>query len=349
MKNWLTRILTISVSAALVLSVASQANAARKAGLLDSNLIKDATDVRVFPQSAVDYRNLVRFDLQGHETSSGLLLFGDDATTYGVTTTAGAGANLVNAIYAAGDLGVSLGVEMGGESSTPDGGDETGTSGMGVTLGVGYDMGDMEIGAGLVFANSSDVVGGEDGPSSSALGIGAVARSFADSGEGTQLGWFAGFGFASGSDTVGDDTSSDSAITLGAGYGPVYTTDKGTVAAYGSLDVETTSTTPAEGDGDSTMTITPGFHIAAEVWISDSLVARGATSYGWDMASGTDAAKTATSSKSSSYAWSTGLGWKAGNLQVDGVLGEGFLSNGPHFVSGAEGALFTQVSASYSF
>ena len=75
MKVWLNRFLAISLAAAFVLTVASQANADRRTGLHGNQLIKDVTDIATFPQAASNYKNLVRIDMGG---DNALFVVGDD-------------------------------------------------------------------------------------------------------------------------------------------------------------------------------------------------------------------------------------------------------------------------------
>jgi hypothetical protein len=77
----------VTTLAALLLA-APPALANRRASLHGNLLMEDPQDIYLFPQRALDYRNLVRFDM-GHEEpdgfpGDGLLLFGSDTFAMGI-------------------------------------------------------------------------------------------------------------------------------------------------------------------------------------------------------------------------------------------------------------------------
>ncbi|PIE20318.1 MAG: hypothetical protein CSA66_00775 [Proteobacteria bacterium] len=80
-----TRTLTLGLTATLVFALAANASASRRASLHGNVLLEDVTDVFVFPQLALDYRNLVRFSMGADSaTGDGQLIFGTDEMAFGV-------------------------------------------------------------------------------------------------------------------------------------------------------------------------------------------------------------------------------------------------------------------------
>lgn len=345
MKVWQNRFLAISLAAAFVLTVTSQANADRRTGLHGNQLIKDVTDIASFPQAAADYKNLVRIDMGGQNA---WFVVGDDSATYGVKATASNPNHptVLDMVYAmpmgADALGVGLSLGMGGVA--PKDGDAS--SDMAIGLDVGYTMSAMNLETSLsVDMNNTDDGTGDN--TTSAMNIGVNARGYHNLGESTDLGYMAAIGMDSNSTTAGgNDGPSSSALSVTLGAGPVYKMDKGQVAAYGTLNFESTTDSVPEQDDVSTSSLGfPGFLVSAEVNLTESLIWRGGASYGYS--SDTDAAETSTSS--GSYGWSSGLGYKWDKFQLDGAVDSGFYNRGPNFISGGQGDLFTHVTASYSF
>jgi hypothetical protein len=350
MKVWLNRFLAIGLAAAFILTVASQANAARYEGLHGNDLFKDVNDINTFPQAASNYKNLVRIDMLDE---SAWFVVGDDSATYGVKA-AGSDADhptVLDMIYSmpmgADSLGIGLSLGMGGTGPAKDS-DAADTSDMAIGLIIGYSMGAMNLDTALSVQMDSTSDGADKATTTSDMTIGVNARGYSSLGEGTDLGYLVSFEMANtGGDTAGEEGETTSAMDVTLGAGPVYKMDKGQVAAYGTLNYKGKTTSPA-GDGDDVATSElgfPGFLVSAEVWLSDSLVWRGGASYGYSM----DTKADESTSKSGSSGWSTGLGYKWDKFQIDGALDSGFYNRGPNFISGAEGDLFTHVSASYSF
>jgi len=352
MKVWLNRFLAISLAAAFVLTVTSQANADRRTGLHGNQLIKDVTDIATFPQAASSYKNLVRFDFGG---SNAWFVVGDDSATYAVQAAAsGADApTMVDMIYSmplgADALGIGLKLGMGGDKV-----DGEGSSNMNIGLDIGYTMSAMNLETALSVDMNTTDNGADPATTGSHMVIGLAARGYNNLGEATDLGYMVDFEMTTdGSDTDGTAGPSNSEMSAAVGAGPVYKMDKGQVAAYGVLGFQSTSE-KANDDADSADTsalILPGFLVSAEVWLSDSLVWRGGAGYAYAMTgTGSDNGDVdPTSSAAGDYSWSSGLGYKWDKFQLDGAVDSGFYNRGPNFISGASGDLFTHVTASYSF
>ena len=353
MKVWQNRFLAISLAAAFVLTVASQANADRRTGLHDNQLIKDVTDIATFPQAASNHKNLVRFDMGG---SNAWFVVGDDSATYAVQAAASddpGAPTMVDMIYSmplgADALGVGLKLGMGGDKV-----DGEGSSNMNIGLDVGYTMSAMNLETALSIDMHTTDNGADPATTGTTMVIGLDARGYNDLGEATKLGYLVDFDMATtGSDTDGTAGPSTSAMDVVVGAGPVYQMDKAQVAAYGTLGYSSTSD-KANDDADSADTsaiVLPGFLVSAEVWLSDSLVWRGGAGYSYAMTgTGSDNSDVdPTSSAAGDYSWSSGLGYKWDKFQLDGAVDSGFYNRGPNFISGASGDLFTHVTASYSF
>ena len=90
----------------------------------------------------------------------------------------------------------------------------------------------------------------------SAMNIGVNARGYHNLGESTDLGYMAAIGMDSNSTTAGgNDGPSSSALSVTLGAGPVYKMDKGQVAAYGTLNFESTTDSVPEQDDVSTSSL----------------------------------------------------------------------------------------------
>ncbi len=352
MKVWLNRFLAISLAAAFVLTVTSQANADRRTGLHGNALIKDVTDIATFPQAASSYKNLVRIDMGGENA---WFVVGDDSATYAVQAAAsGADApTMVDMIYSmplgADAVGVGLKLGMGGAKV-----DGEGSSNMNIGLDVGYTMSGMNLETALSVDMNSTDDGADTASTTNHMVIGLSARGYNNLGEATDLGYLVNFEMTNDTSAAGDDAGpSSSEMSAAVGAGPVYKMDKGQVAAYGMLGFQSTSE-KANDDADAAGTsalVLPGFLVSAEVWLSDNLVWRGGAGYAYAM-TGTsnenDDVKP-TSGAGGEYSWSSGLGYKWDKFQLDGAVDSGFYNRGPNFISGASGELFTHVTASYSF
>lgn len=172
-------LLCLGLSAALVLTLATNVNAARRSSLHGNLLLEDVTDVYAMPQLLLKYRNLMRVHVgSDFNTGDGLLIFGTDTMAFGVVahrsdnrspfgsllTPAVGSASLLQGAQGyelldafptphtivdllmslkmgeTASLGFRLGLANGGSSVSPDGGDSTGTSQTSLLLGAGYSL-----------------------------------------------------------------------------------------------------------------------------------------------------------------------------------------------------------------
>lgn len=143
-----------------------------------------------------------------------------------------------------------------------------------------------------------------------------------------------------------------------AGAGPVYELpDDTTIAAYGTLGFGRSSYNLNSGDEIITTTslMLPGFKLALEHSLADWMVFRtglGTRYYFTFQDREYDDANTPNVSDSAGFYefnWSVGLGFKAGNFELNGTLTTPLVTDGPAIISGRSGSMFSLLNASYKF
>lgn len=183
-------LLCLGLSAALVLTLATNVNAARRSALHGNLLLEDVTDVYAMPQLLLKYRNLMRVHVGSDlSTGDGLLIFGTDTMAFGIVAhrsdntspfgslmTPGAASpsllqgaqsypllgafpqphTIVDLLMSlklgeSASLGFRLGLANGGTSTSPDGGDSTGASQTSILVGAGYSLMGDSLRADLAF------------------------------------------------------------------------------------------------------------------------------------------------------------------------------------------------------
>ena len=111
--------------------------------------------------------------------------------------------------------------------------------------------------------------------------------------------------------------------------------------------------TDTDDDASSSMTIAvPGLELAAEYAVNDWLTLRGSAGYGWAVQmDSVEATKADTTSMTDGggLTWAVGAGANFGALSIDAHLQNGFLVNGPDFISGAGPGLAQTTSLTYKF
>ncbi len=200
--------------------------------------------------------------------------------------------------------------------------------------------------------------------------VGANVRGYSPMVDDLDLGFLADLHFET--DTWVDDPdqpddfieSRENQFALLGGAGPVYYIDETTIAGYGVLGY-TRSTSDANVNDDDVLstftsqTVLPGLHVAADIEVFEWLYFRSGIQYNFDIESGggdvdpddEDATRDSTFSRSQGdgFAWRTGIGVEVDRFTLDGVFQQGFIANGPDFLGGAGGGMFTMVSAAYRF
>lgn len=147
---------------------------------------------------------------------------------------------------------------------------------------------------------------------------------------------------------------------LEAGAGPVYELpDSTTVAAYGTVGFGVSGYEGQDGDESisSTGILLPGFKLALEHYLWEWLAFRTGLgsrfyfnsqnyNYTGDLESNPNQELGSTYYE---YYWSTGVGVKLGNFELNGTLQTPFVTSGPDFVGGQGPGLFSLLNASYKF
>ncbi|AWV90336.1 hypothetical protein [Bradymonas sediminis] len=239
----------------------------------------------------------------------------------------------------------------------------------------------------LNFSTMSVDVGDETPLSGTHIGVGLDTRGIYEMRGQMDFGFVGGLAFQNTGvdrDVAGTTTSSgEMAFAIQAGAGPVWQIDSKraapvegettaavseglgtTIAAYGILGYEMTSTDPddsQDNDGSGTYgVLLPGVQLAADIELFDWLYFRSGAQYRWAIAG--NSSETTDGDDTSSlrgpgatpagygdgFGWSTGLGVKVGDFTFDGTLANSFVLNGPNFIGGGSGFL-TTASAEYTW
>lgn len=148
-------------------------------------------------------------------------------------------------------------------------------------------------------------------------------------------------------------------LTLFGGAGPAYTIEDHTeLALYGIVGLTRDSTDTAADDNDvyahqwQTRFVLPGVHMAADIEVLDWLFFRSGLQYNYlAMRNGDNQAdgQSTQTMRTSEFGWRAGIGIETGQLSIDGVFQEGFVTGGPDFLGGQGGGMFTMLSANYEF
>ncbi|MBA2661555.1 MAG: hypothetical protein H0U74_04625 [Bradymonadaceae bacterium] len=272
----------------------------------------------------------------------------------------------------AGLLGVRLAFGNGGNSLTPADPDigSSESSQTFVRTDLGFSLRGnfrLDMALHLIF-NGASVTAGDPVFDGSVFELGLTARAFMPLAAGVDLGILGDVVFDTarvtnygGLPSEDFDTTANS-FGLLAGAGPVYTIDGvTTLAGYAVLGVLTTSGVPNTEADDNAYTeystssiIIPGFHVAADIYLTEWLYFRSGMQYMFARNSRSDLVPPdgntqQTTSRVSDFGWRAGLGLQLGNFALDGALQHGFLTAGPNFLGGQSPGLFSSVAASYRF
>lgn len=277
--------------------------------------------------------------------------------------------------------GARLAVGSGGNSTKNIENKSTGANQTFVNAVIGYSLlGDLEVDASVLLRFSTAKAQVNDVAIASGTDFlgGLSVRGYSALGETTKLGFLADLGFNNSSSTLLADpdiaesvdiTSRLQSFSVAAGAGPVYVIDEratiGTYAIVGYLrtgfDPDTRSAEEAQHDRESASTVVlPGVHVATDVKLLDWLYFRSGVQYTYQLhsyseevdRSGIDGAvrdDVVDSERNDGFAWRAGIGLVFGSFTLDGTFQQGFLLNGPDFLSGAGAGLFSMVSMSYNF
>lgn len=282
----------------------------------------------------------------------------------GFTLGAPAPLTVADVLLGFGDLGFRLSLGTGYNSTTIPNGQETGAGvqfgNLAVSFG-GVENWDLGLHVGLLLGDQT--AANNTTSEGSQIRAAATARGYIPSNQLVRLGVLGRLGFVTQSVddiTVGPpsvtNTRSGSSFDLLVGAGPSITlAERANIAAYATLGFQTSSFDPsasANNDNASAQSILlPGANVAMEIMITDWFSARAGMEYNHVLNSTgqlSAAGETTTSSNAKNFGWSAGMGLQHEGFRLDGTFSSGFLTQGPDFIGG-DGALFTMVSASYSF
>jgi hypothetical protein len=150
--------------------------------------------------------------------------------------------------------------------------------------------------------------------------------------------------------------SNDFSGGLMAGVGPAIHTGRAQIAAYGGFSMGAGKNVPDASNSSTDVSrlnfLAPMVNMAAEVQVLDWLFVRTGAQYVWqlDHYKGTDANGTRKERVSSApFTWSVGLGVMKNNFYFDGVIRNGFVTNGPNFIGGNANGFLALASMTYKF
>lgn len=229
----------------------------------------------------------------------------------------------------------------------------------------------------LVYSTGEVVSGGDTVSDGSFFRLGASVRGYTGLAGAMELGFLGDISY----DTVSADQQGAVTVegeadnfNIQGGAGPVWEIGEDTtIAGYGVLGFQTSSVDANTNDDASlsvNQAILPGFHLAADIQLAEWLYFRSGAQYMWSTISATqetaagdvegslsgssgdfptiDPAATTTPSPGG-FGWSAGIGIEVDNFRFDGSFQRGFLLNGPDFIGGNTGGLFTLASAEYAW
>jgi hypothetical protein len=370
-------------------------DSARRGALNNNILIKDYSDISVFPQDATKYKRTVRLNTDGAK-HSGTVLSGTKDAAWGVgfsnsglgleglAGAPGAGGDgggmaepmdtpmappeaapmappegemahehenplgphqMIDVYYARGNWGLHLGVGLGG-ATAEEGENKLEASAMDIAANFGMNMGANDLGIAIGLSGSEVV----DQVKNSGLTAAVFFRGYKPQSEGVELGYFAWGAFASAAtEPEGDaDKTEMSGLTVQAGAGPVIEKGGSTVSIYGEVGFSQGSTKTGENEASGSAILVPGVNAGFETALNDWTHFRAGMGYQFMMTSG-EMGESKMSGMTGDASWGVGLSAKWNSLVFDLDVEKSFLTRGPHMVSGAQGNLASNVSATYSF
>jgi hypothetical protein len=154
-----------------------------------------------------------------------------------------------------------------------------------------------------------------------------------------------------------DEKSNDFSAGIMGGVGPAIHTERAHIAAYGGFSLGAGKNVPDTNDASQDIGrinfLSPMVNFAAEVQVLDWLFIRTGAQYVWsiDHYKGEDEDGTRKERFSGApFTWSAGFGVTKNNFYFDGVVRNGFVTNGPNFIGGNANAGFLALaSMTYKF
>ena len=297
-----------------------------------------------------------------------------DSGAPGVTMVGGAGAGpltLFDILFGMkagpGAFGVRLGLGTDGNSAKPPGAGENAVGNFFLMGNLGYSIkGNFRLDTSLNFLydTSSAVVAGDTTETSDIIRIGLSARGFAALDPKIDLGFLGDITFQNQGHEQnlnvpdGEVTNSGMGFGLLVGVGPAYKVNENTtIAGYAVLGIgyrsgDTVEQVDQQGQYSGTSFVFPGFRMAFETALTSWLYVRSGLQYTYNFLSNTEEQATGdqeNASRAANFGWNAGLGIKIADFFFDGAFQHSFLTNGPDFIGGAGGGMFTMVSAGIKF
>ena len=271
-------------------------------------------------------------------------------------------------------LGVRLSFVGAGQSNTNKGDHVNGQDALGYRLSLGYTLGkkgDFVFDFAMINSKTTQGKDEEIPEDGSFMNVHLGGRYTIKKQKGFRLVSLFDFNMGSVGTTVYPDAGKDVVATndlmaVQLGLGPVYSgkvnEKKYTVAFHGhfgfnssSSDPNTSSSSKDDQEANSGIMF-PGFNAAMEYQLLSWLVFRSGANYSYVIHSSTTTTSNsekdeavASTHGAGQFGWNAGFGFLMDNFTIDGTLSNGFMTNGPAFISGANSGLFTLVSATGKF
>jgi hypothetical protein len=259
-------------------------------------------------------------------------------------------------------LGVRFGYGRGVQAVKTDGETSKGSSSFFVGQ-IGYSLLPpqglrIDMSANVLTAFGKSTVAGDDENKAFNMRLGALLRGYYG------LNQFVDFAFLTAvsldnerSKNVPSDTkSNDFSGGVMGGVGPAIHTERAHIAAYGGFSLNAGKNVPDTGDDDQDVGrlnfMSPLVNMAAEVQVLDWLFIRTGAQYVWriDHYKGTDDDGSRRERVSGApFTWSAGFGLMKNGFYFDGVIRNGFVTNGPNFVGGNANGFLALASMTYKF
>jgi hypothetical protein len=231
---------------------------------------------------------------------------------------------------------------QGGFSSVPEDGLRLDLSGN-IVAGIGKQT---QLDAG---GDEEDVASGLD------LRVGLLARGYSPINDIVDLGFLGNLSFNYETISIDEPAEvgqSDMGVGLFFGAGPSIHLDRAKIAAYGGLLAAYGSSEPNDELDDDEFSrlhfAVPVINMATEVQLLDWMYVRTGAQYSWEVKKDT-VNDQGNKVGGGNFLWSAGLGVTKANFFFDGVLSNGFVTNGPAFVGGPGAGFLVLASATYKF
>jgi hypothetical protein len=216
----------------------------------------------------------------------------------------------------------------------------------------------LDLSANLLAAFGRAVIAGDEGNKGFDLRLGALARGYYALNDIVDLAFLAALALDN-EHTRNPSTdlkSNDFSGNIMAGVGPAIHTGRAQIAAYGGFALGAGKNVPDSDNNDADVSrlnfMAPMVNMAVEIQVLDWLFVRTGAQYVWqlDHFKGTDANGTRKERTSSApFTWSVGLGVMKNNFYFDGVIRNGFVTNGPNFIGGNANGFLALASMTYKF